>query len=92
MKRFFHLQFLEKIPNKFHQFLKKKGKTIILATHMKEDLNNLCDTVFKIENYTLKEESGKQFDPKLASAMLDNKDIFRKQLAWFVAEEKMEWE
>lgn len=38
---------------------KKKGKTIILATHMKEDLNNLCDVVFKIENYTLKEEKEK---------------------------------
>lgn len=38
---------------------KKRGKTIILATHMKEDLNNLCDVVFKIENYGLKEEKEK---------------------------------
>lgn len=38
---------------------KKRGKIIILATHMKEDLHNLCDVVFKIENYNLKEEKSK---------------------------------
>lgn len=39
---------------------KKRGKTIILATHMKEDLENLCDVILKIENYTLKEEKQKK--------------------------------
>lgn len=29
---------------------KKKGKTIILATHIKEDINTLCDVVYKIDD------------------------------------------
>jgi len=32
---------------------KKKGKLIIIATHIKEDINILCDQVYKIENYTI---------------------------------------
>ncbi len=29
---------------------KKKGKLIIIATHIKEDINELCDTIYKIDN------------------------------------------
>lgn len=32
---------------------KKKGKVIILATHMKDDLDDLCDIIYKIENTKL---------------------------------------
>ncbi len=32
---------------------KKKGKVIILATHMKDDLDDLCDVIYKIENTKL---------------------------------------
>lgn len=35
---------------------KKKGKIIILATHVKEDIESLCDVVLKIENSKLIEE------------------------------------
>ena len=34
--------------------LKKQGKTIILASHIKEDMEILCDEVYRIENKTLK--------------------------------------
>lgn len=34
--------------------LKKKKKIIIISTHIEEDINNLCDIVFKIENGSLK--------------------------------------
>lgn len=32
---------------------KKNGKVIILATHMKDDLDDLCDIIYKIENTKL---------------------------------------
>lgn len=32
---------------------KKNGKVIILATHMKDDLDDLCDVIYKIENTKL---------------------------------------
>lgn len=33
---------------------KKKGKLIIIATHIKEDINELCDEVYKIDEHTIK--------------------------------------
>lgn len=33
---------------------KKKGKIILLATHIKEDINTLCDELYKVEDCTLK--------------------------------------
>lgn len=33
---------------------KKKGKLIIIATHIKEDIKVLCDEVYKIEDNTIK--------------------------------------
>jgi ABC-2 type transport system ATP-binding protein len=30
--------------------LKKEGKTIILASHNKEDIEGLCDTVYEMEH------------------------------------------
>lgn len=33
--------------------LKKEGKTILIATHIMEDVNLLCDEVFKMEDGTL---------------------------------------
>lgn len=35
---------------------KKKGKLIIIATHIKDDIENLCDVVYRIDNGELKEE------------------------------------
>lgn len=29
---------------------KKKGKTILLASHNSEDIEYLCDTIYKLEN------------------------------------------
>lgn len=33
---------------------KKRGKLIIIATHIKEDISVLCDEVYKVEDYNLK--------------------------------------
>ncbi len=33
---------------------KKKGKIILLATHIKEDINTLCDEIYKVEDCTVK--------------------------------------
>lgn len=33
---------------------KKKGKIILLATHIKEDINTLCDEIYKVEDCTIK--------------------------------------
>ena len=35
---------------------KKKGKIIILATHIKEDINSLCDEIYLVENCTIKKK------------------------------------
>ena len=35
---------------------KKKGKMIILATHIKEDINSLCDEIYLVENCTIKKK------------------------------------
>lgn len=35
---------------------KKKGKIILLATHIKEDINTLCDEIYKVEDCTLKKQ------------------------------------
>ena len=29
---------------------KKKGKLIIIATHIKEDINELCDIIYRVDN------------------------------------------
>lgn len=38
---------------------KKKGKIILLATHIKEDLNTLCDEIYRVEDCTVKTEENK---------------------------------
>lgn len=38
---------------------KKEGKTIILTSHNKEDIDILCDQVFRIHNYKLEEVKNK---------------------------------
>lgn len=36
---------------------KKKGKLILIATHIKDDINTLCDEVYKVEDGTIKIEN-----------------------------------
>ena len=36
---------------------KKKGKIIIIATHMKDDLDDLCDIIYKIDNGKIEKSS-----------------------------------
>lgn len=48
----------EKSVEKITKFLKeeaKNGKTIIFSTHIKEDLENLADIIYKIDNGTIYE-------------------------------------
>ena len=35
--------------------LKAQGKTILIASHSAEDIDVLCDTVYEMENGTLKQ-------------------------------------
>lgn len=49
----------EKTVSKLIKYLKEekqKGKTIIFSTHIKEDLDNLSDKTFKIENGSIYED------------------------------------
>lgn len=51
----------EKSVEKITKFLKeeaKNGKTIIFSTHIKEDLENLADIIYKIDNGTIYENQG----------------------------------
>lgn len=51
----------EKSVEKITKFLKeeaKNGKTIIFSTHIKEDLENLVDIIYKIDNGTIYENQG----------------------------------
>lgn len=51
----------EKSVEKITIFLKeeaKNGKTIIFSTHIKEDLENLADIIYKIDNGTIYENQG----------------------------------
>lgn len=51
----------EKSVEKITKFLKeeaKNGKTIIFSTHIKEDLENLADIIYKIDNGTVYENQG----------------------------------
>lgn len=51
----------EKTVEKITKFLKeeaKNGKTIIFSTHIKEDLENLADIIYKIDNGTIYENQG----------------------------------
>ncbi len=51
----------EKSVEKITKFLKeeaKNGKTIIFSTHIKEDLENLADIIYKIDNGTIYEKQG----------------------------------
>lgn len=51
----------EKSVEKITNFLKeeaKNGKTIIFSTHIKEDLENLADIIYKIDNGTIYENQG----------------------------------
>ena len=52
---------LIKSVEKITKFLKeeaKNGKTIIFSTHIKEDLENLADIIYKIDNGTIYENQG----------------------------------
>lgn len=49
----------EKTVSKLIKYLKEekqKGKIIIFSTHIKEDLNNLADKIYKIENGSIYED------------------------------------
>lgn len=35
---------------------KEEGKIVIIATHIKEDINNLCDVIYKLDSGKLKNE------------------------------------
>lgn len=51
----------EKSVEKITKILKeeaKNGKTIIFSTHIKEDLENLADIIYKIDNGTIYENQG----------------------------------
>ena len=51
----------EKSVEKITKFIKeeaKNGKTIIFSTHIKEDLENLADIIYKIDNGTIYENQG----------------------------------
>lgn len=43
--------------------LKSRGKTILLASHNKEDIDILCDRVYEMENGTLIHQKTEQPDP-----------------------------
>lgn len=38
--------------------LKEQGKTILMASHMKEDIEVLCDKVYKMDDGILSEDGG----------------------------------
>ena len=49
----------EKTVSKLIKYLKEekqKGKIIIFSTHIKEDLDNLADKIYKIENGSIYED------------------------------------
>ncbi len=46
------------VPKKIRNILideKKHGKVILIATHMKEDIEKLCDVVYRIEKGRIEE-------------------------------------
>ena len=52
----------DETAKKFRDFLRKekqKEKLIIIASHIKEDINYLCDTVYKFENGKVKSDDTK---------------------------------
>lgn len=52
----------DETAKKFRDFLRKekqKEKLIIIASHIKEDINYLCDTVYKFENGKVKSDETK---------------------------------
>ena len=48
---------IEEIHQLFEE-LRKKGKTILLASHSAADISRACDCVFEIEDGILQEKSG----------------------------------
>ena len=57
----------EKSATKIRNILleeKKKGKIIIIATHIKEDIDKLCDVVYKIDGGTIQQLDKREINSK----------------------------